>query len=202
MATKLIGFRKIPRRLDITGNVNAGKMLIGRANSVLSFVEQRVARAHKMGLDKFQQDHQTVKMTDGSVIEVWSSFGESHIHIHVPHKGGPAGKVDLECYCNCHLAVGQIVGPRRRACYDYFDPTWTYDVEVCNLEGTYRYILLSGVLPMLMRPYKVGQVVLIVFEPDPLTANYTEPSREACSMVSCRISHIAHSEPRFREVPR
>jgi len=202
MATKLIGFRKVPRRLDITGNIHAGEMLLGRASSMLISVEKKIDRAQKMGLDKFKQEHQTRRMSDGSVIEVWSSFGESHVHIHVPHRGGAPRRKDLECYCNCHLAIGQIVGPKRRGCYDYFDPTWTYDVEVCNLEGTYRYVLLSGVLPMLMRPYRVGQLVLVVFEPDPLTGDYTVPSREACSMISCRISHLAHSESKFKEVQR
>lgn len=183
------GDRKVPARLDITGNVDAGKLLIGTATGLLNMLENN---------QRVQQQWSTKKYANGVVIQCYSSPTIKHISIHVPLQGEhvPQRVYKKLCYCNCHLAIGKIIN-LKYGCYDFMDKLTTYDVEVCNKGNPYHYTLISGVRPMQMIPFVNEQMVLMMFEPDSIADPYIPGALQGCEMIRCRITHLDHSEAEF-----
>ena len=184
------GYRKVPRKIIINGEEKEGMKLISRADSELTILQDQMA------FQGLEQGHRTIKLPDKSVIECWSGFGLSHVNIFTSGFLEGGGEEFKECYCDCGLAVGQIVNYLRVGCYDFMDPEQTYDVRVC-VNGK-RYILIAEAIPMVMYPYTNHQPVLLVYEPDPLTSPYFI-GKLGCEIgIQCRISPLINREPRYR----
>ena len=48
-------------------------------------------------------------------------------------------------------------------------------------------------------PYKNGQRVLVVFEPEPISKHYVPNTGQGCAMIRCRITNITDMHKKFYE---
>lgn len=186
------GYRRVPKKIEIIGDVVKGKTFIGIANSQLKILEQQ------MSYQNLKQSHRTIKV-QGIVIECWSCFNLQGIKITVTGGGGKKGDTYNLCYCNCHLAHGYIIN-NRVSCYEPFDYSYsnyspTYDVEVCNRED--HYVLITEALPLFGRPFYDGEKVLVLFEPDDINDPYIV-GKQGCDMIKARITTLFDKEKRYK----
>ncbi len=96
------GYRKIPRKVVLEGDIGAAKTQIGRATSELNILEQQMKHRN------LKQGSRTVRLDKGIVIEVWSCFNLQQVAIHVPGGEVPS-PLERYCWCNCNFSTGIVV---------------------------------------------------------------------------------------------
>jgi len=191
-----MGYRKIPRKLVITGDVALGKTFIGRAEQELVKLE------NELRLSPFPEVQQVARSRDfgNVIIECWSGFGLSTVKITT--KGGAIqkGKVRQECMCGCHVSMGFVTFQEPLSCLDHIlDLQLVYDVEVCQRKD--RYIQLTGCQPMDFTRYQDGDKVYVLWVPDP-PATYADGLKGGCTMTIstwARILPFTAANLKFRE---
>jgi hypothetical protein len=182
--------RFIPRRIDIVGPREKGLDYVGMGNSQLKILEQQMA------LGGQTVGSRTVRVND-CVIECWKSMEMAGVKITTSGGGGEEEK-KRKCFCACHVAIGYVQN-NRVDCYDFTDIDKTYKVVICK--SKYKYTLIEGAVPMGFTPYKNGQKVLVIFEPDNINDPYVPNQMQGCHMIKCRISNITESHQKYYELP-
>ncbi len=197
---KRVGYRKIPTRIDVRGNVELGKTFIGYARNELLKLERRM----QLGNVELSQLTSTTSPVDGVVIQMWCSFNLSQILITA--EGGvsrPEKPLCKACMCGCHITTGVIAVTEPAACLDHItDLQFTYDVIVCQNRTT--YIELTDCQPLDFTRYSDGEMVYILWvptAPDTYAGNLTDVG---CAMEVSSWGRILSTIPtnnKFDEVP-
>ncbi|MDX9893852.1 MAG: hypothetical protein RBS34_00300 [Desulfofustis sp.] len=177
---------RVPRKLVISGDKEAGQQHVGFADTQLAILE------NDMRFRGLKQGHRTIRISQDIVVEVWSCFALQQVNIYVAPTGG---KEEVEkktsCFCNNCLSVGRILrindgvilgaAPEERCGYEwdiypsmyYGNEILTYDVELC-ISGN-RYAEAINCLPSDHTPHCIGDIVLCYVQQllgDPDTTAY------------------------------
>lgn len=169
---------KVPRKLMITGDVEAGKAIIGQGNQQLAILE------NQMSFQKLKQGTRHIEYHDGTTIDVWSCFSLHGIYIHVPPAGGEEKPKERVCFANTGMAIGRIIRvvdliPADETLPSTIEDTVSvvfityntypenyyctkdilYDVQVCN--GT-DYLLYQNMKSTDFCRHKPGELVMLV----------------------------------------
>ncbi len=144
--------RRIPTRIVVTGDVEAGKKLIGFAEVKTDELE------HEMSRQSLKQNTRRITLPGGITIECISRFSLREIRIYVPEEGmEPEVKKDLECFCSCYFAVGRIVAfTVQDPPAEHNDENVMFDVKVCQHKR--RYVLFRNCVPTDFAQYEVAEV--------------------------------------------
>ena len=187
-----IGFRPLPKRIDIVGPREQGVNYIGMAEAQLCILEDQ------MRLFGQNTGTRTMQMPDGTVVEVFKNAGMAQVKITTKgqKKGSSGGQA---CWCGCHVSIGYIRNVVDHGCPDMTDwtpgETWpiTYDVEICKQKDLYT--LLLHMLPMGFTTYRNGQKVMVVY--DPGSSPYVPNANQGCNIVTCRITNVNETHPQW-----
>jgi len=154
-----IGYRKVPRKLVIVGDVNTGKKFLGEADSQLRILEQQ------MTFQGLKQGYRTIKPCSKVIISCWSCFSIQGVVISI--KGGKKLPEEIlrECWCNCNFSIGQVIeltGGLGGETVEELDTysIKTYSVKACNRKEI--YLLYENVIASDFTVYTSGQVVILM----------------------------------------
>jgi hypothetical protein len=127
-----MAYRRVPKRIVITGDVDRGKTYIGQADSQLNILQ------NQMQFQNLKQGWRTVRLADDVVVECWSCFSLSAVRIHVTPSRYVDEKREREekwCLCFPCFASGVIekVFPEEATEDDLINGVrFTYDISVCT----------------------------------------------------------------------
>ena len=192
---RIIGSRKVPRKIAFVGNKAEAQSYMGRADSLLQELEEQVLRSPL----KLNMGSQIVSPAPGVIIKCTVAFDPKRqrpAHTVAIFTGGlfDRGEKYFECFCTCHLAHGYVINPRY-GCYDV-GPDATYDVVVCARKEL--YVFIEEAIPLFRRVYQDGESVLLLFEPVDIDEPYAS-GMDGCSLAQARITNIQDDEYRFVE---
>lgn len=131
-------YRPIPTRYQVTGDIKAGKALIGLGKRQLSILE------NQMELGNLNQGIRTIRLADGSIITAVKSFGVTQVFIETPQPGGAPQEEGQFCFCCRCIAMGTVMGLFDKQHHNYNDPKILFDVEVCQGD---HYLVFEGCKP-------------------------------------------------------
>jgi len=175
-------YRKVPKKIVITGDIDRGKTYLGQADSQLNILQ------NQMRFQDLQQGSRTVKLADDVVVECWSCFSLSAVHIHVvPGAGKEAEKKEeKECFCFCNVAVAIVTeAPDGADDADYVpDQDAVYSVSVCSEN---RYVAYEDIKSLDFFPHTVGDIVLVLVKDD---VDTELPGIDSCSWGQWCISSV------------
>jgi len=179
-----MAYRKIPRKLVISGNVALGKTFIGRAEQELVKLENELRLSQ---FPEVQQMHRT-RDFGNVVIECWTAFGLSTVKITTKGGAENRSKMCQECMCGCHVSVGVVAYTEKIDCIEHITNLHlTYDVIVCQKKT--RYIELTGCQPVDFTRYRDGDLVYVLWVPDsPMT--YADNMKAGCVMETSSWGRI------------
>ncbi len=195
------GYRKVPRKVVVVGNVKEGKKLIGAADGQLRILEQQ------MSFQDLKQGARTIKLRPGVVIECWSCFTLQGVKITVNTGiGKPIERIEwVECFCGCHISQGFVIGvDKQLCCYDFELRTTTYTVSVCVKKEPphYMYVEMQNTPSAGFSPIEIGQPVVLAWTPPAI--EYEENPNKGCAMAkdSCVILDIPTIEEHHKDLKR
>ncbi len=143
------GYRKVPRKVVITGDKDAGRTLIGAADSQLRILEQQ------MTFQGLKQAYRTVRPYPGVTIYCWSCFTLQGVTISTEGGKKQFEEQLRECWCNCNFAVGKIM-----EVYEDLKDYRVLDVIACNNEV--RYVRYENILGTDWTPWEKGMPVILM----------------------------------------
>ena len=187
-----VGYRPIPKRIDIVGPRVAGMNYIGMAESQLCILEEQ------MRLFGQNIGSRTIRLPNGDIIEAWKNAGMAGVKI-TTSGATRRQAASASCFCACHVATGFIQNSDH-GCPDMTGgtpgETWppTYNVLVCKTET--MYVMILNALPMGFTAFHDQQKVMVIFKPDP-GSPYVPNIKQGCHMVACRISNITENHNKF-----
>lgn len=195
MSSRIIGARKVTRKIAYIGDTDECQAWQGRADSLLQELEERVLRSPL----KLNMGSLVHTAADGVVIECKVLFDKRQkkpAHTIAIFTGGAYDRREtyFECFCTCHLSHGYVIN-QRFGCYD-LTADITYDVVICARKEL--YIFIEGAIPLFRQVFQSGQSVLLLYEPVDLDDPY-ESGMDGCSMTQARITNIQDDEYRFVE---
>lgn len=176
-----MAYRKVPKKIVVTGDIDRGRTYIGQADSQLNILQ------NQMRFQNLDQGWRTVKLAEDVVVECWSCFSLSAVHIHAtPPKPAEKKKEELirECLCLPCFTAGIVekVYPEEVTEDDLIKGVrFTYDISVCN---DTLYILFKDfrIRSAGWEQYYAGQAVWVALD----AAHDAPPS--CCNDSECLIS--------------
>lgn len=194
--TRIIGARKIPRKIAFIGDRSECQKWVGRADAILQELEERVLRA-PLGIN---MDSILVDPAPGVVIECKVRFDlrkKAASHTVDIYTGGAYDRKEelYECFCTCHLSHGYVINPRY-GCYDISSDI-TYDVVVCAKKEL--YVLIQNAVPLFRRVFADRESVLLLYEPVVETEVYSV-GMDGCGITRARITTLKDNEFRFERI--
>jgi len=189
----------IPSKLSIYGNFHIGNLYVGAAKEQMRKLKRSMKRDANT-CPSLNESCSTTHPSPGVVIECWASFSLSEIKITVKGKKEAGEELNEKykkekCFCACHVAIGYVQN-KRHACYDFTDLDVVYDVVVCKNKNFYS--LIENAIPMGFTPYKNGEKVMVIFEPE-LGEEYIPDINQGCHSIHCRITNIKETHLKFTE---
>lgn len=190
-----IGYRPIPTKKVINGDVREGMRYTGQA------MKQLLQLENAMRFQGLKQLSSTFK-DDNVVIECWHGFGQSQVTITVGGGGEERGGVCKKCLCGCHVSLGFIKYDGPLECIEHItDQQLTYDVIACQKKS--KYIELSDCQPTDFTRFADGDKVYLLWVPGE-GETYETSKKAGCIMETtswARILSIRPKNNKFNEYP-
>jgi hypothetical protein len=186
-----MAYRKVPKKIIITGDIDRGKTYIGQADSQLNILQ------NQMRFQNLKQGWRTVKLADDVVVECWSCFSLSAVRIHVVPAGPEVEKLEEEkkkCLCFPCFAFGVIEEitteyntQQLENGYRYY-----YNVSVCD-DDTYVLFENYSIKSAGWERYHAGQYVLVSVD----AANPADVFPDCCKDSDCLVSDRTDDEKMY-----